>query len=86
MLHLPNPYRWAAAPMCLLALTACERFEQKGPVPTYHDSKLDVMRSISGEPLPTSHETNAIRADVARSTAAAQAEPAVPASAPKVAP
>jgi hypothetical protein len=52
----------AAACVVVLALTACERFEQKGPVPTYHDSKLDVMRSVTDQPLPTSHERNAIRA------------------------
>lgn len=69
-----------------LALTACERFEQKGPVPTYHDSKLDVMRSVTDQPLPTSHDRSAIRADSQQGSGAADAAPAAPASAPKASP
>lgn len=70
----------AAAVVVVLALTACERFEQKGPVPTYHDSKLDVMRSVTDEPLPTSHERSAMRAGHDQGSAAAGAAASAPAS------
>jgi len=40
-----------AAVVAVLALAACQRFEQQGPPPSYHDSKLDVMRVV-GEPAP----------------------------------
>lgn len=67
------------APPVALGLTACERFEHKGPVPTYHDSKLDAMRSVTDQPLPTSHERSAILAGSDRGFASSAA--AAPSSA-----
>jgi hypothetical protein len=48
----------AVVAVAVLVLTGCERFEQQGPPPTYHDSKLDVMRAIS-EPVPAADATPA---------------------------
>lgn len=77
----------AAAVVVVLALSACERFEHKGPVPTYHDSKLDVMRSVTDQPLPTSHERSAMRAtDGKGSEGAAGASAPASASAPNARP
>ena len=39
--------RIVLAALAVFVLTACERFEQQGPPPTYHDSKLDVMGAIN---------------------------------------
>ncbi|MBX3604901.1 MAG: hypothetical protein KF788_06505 [Piscinibacter sp.] len=66
-------------------LAGCERFQQKEPLPAYHDSKLDAMRSITGSTLPTSHESNAIRADADQRAAAGPPAPAEAASVPAAA-
>jgi hypothetical protein len=71
-----------------LALTACERFEHKGPVPTYHDSKLDAMRSVTDQPQPTSHERSAIlsNSDTGLASSAAAAPSSASASAARTTP
>ncbi|MCW5657257.1 MAG: hypothetical protein KIT60_06115 [Burkholderiaceae bacterium] len=98
MLHILNLPSWTTSLIrtlalvialpAALALTACERFEHKGPVPTYHDSKLDAMRSVTDQPLPTSHERSAITSDSDKGLAssAAAATSSAPASAARTSP
>ena len=56
----------------------CDRLQQQGPLPTYPDSKLEVMRTVTGATLP--HDPHsAASTDIAVPTAAS----AVAASAPR---
>lgn len=53
----------------LFAGAGCDRLQQQGPIPTYPDSKLDAMRSVTGATLP--HDPHG---------AASAAAPALPAA------
>lgn len=66
----------ASAMSLALGLLGCDRLQQHGPVPTYPDTKLEAMRTVTGETLPHDPHATAPAAVVAPSAASATAEAA----------